>query len=335
MADEVLKPSPTREESTKQEYEYRVLLWIKALERKGKNEPSADDLIEYLESIKDSVKSATFRKYRSAAVYHFEKYGEQAKLYIDKLNSMSCGSKDAIPHRTSSTKRKSITEKEEQKILSELEKHINVAVPSWNRVIHSYFIANIIVGMRPAELPTAVLFKTQEIARLEGIDTDVYEGAFPMLRIENAKATNGRSFGKYRHVDVSAMDKKQLSHLEAIITIARKCLTPSGPAEDFDAFYEKFRKAWYQFMCRLDSRIRKITPYTLRHQSIADQKRTGRSLQEIAAMYGHGTDVTATEHYGKRRYGVSRTSLMAPNAKEVQKVRLVMTNNASPSPKLS
>jgi hypothetical protein len=47
----------------------------------------------------------------------------------------------------------------------------------------------------------------------------------------------------------------------------------------------------------------KITLYSARHQFIADAKASGLTLYEIAALVGHASIRTASEHYGKKKVG--------------------------------
>ena len=68
----------------------------------------------------------------------------------------------------------------------------------------------------------------------------------------------------------------------------------------------------------------KITLYSCRHQCIADLKHNGYQLSEIAAIVGHGNDATATEHYGKKRYGRKRGGLPQPNPNDVAKIKQVL-----------
>src|SRR3546814_3593759 len=56
------------------------------------------------------------------------------------------------------------------------------------------------------------------------------------------------------------------------------------------------------------------TLYSLRHQLLADAKRT-LTQPEVAAIAGHASDATAGQHYGRRRSGV-RAPAVTPSRSE-------------------
>lgn len=54
--------------------------------------------------------------------------------------------------------------------------------------------------------------------------------------------------------------------------------------------------------------------------SIVNIKNEGYSAQEIAVIVGHGNDITASEHYGKKRSG-QKVALPIANEKDLPKIK--------------
>jgi hypothetical protein len=54
------------------------------------------------------------------------------------------------------------------------------------------------------------------------------------------------------------------------------------------------------------------------------------SKKEVAACYGHATDRTATEHYGKKRYGTSSRVFVTASEENVEKVKVVANDWIAP-----
>lgn len=70
-----------------------------------------------------------------------------------------------------------------------------------------------------------------------------------------------------------------------------------------------------------------IMMYSARHQLIANLKYAGLSRAEIACIVGHGNDITATEHYGKKRCGTQSAGLPIHNKADISKIRMRFREN--------
>jgi hypothetical protein len=136
------------------------------------------------------------------------------------------------------------------------------------------------------------------------------------LVIQNAKATNGRSFGPERRRDLSNYGSDGVTNLRGLLTIL------SGLADS----PEGFKKLWGRLASRLARvcekvGIKRVAPYTTRHVGMANAK-SWMSPAEVAASAGHKTTATATSHYARRRtgWGANVERVAGPSPEDVEKV---------------
>ncbi len=167
--------------------------------------------------------------------------------------------------------------------------------------------ATYIAGLRPIEWQSAiVILNAEQLDEHTLTDFDFnYSGGYPSLLVENAKATNGRSFGRFRCIDLSEVSEQGITFIKIACFYAHKMPLEDGKdtADVFwEKYYDKLRFSLYRVVQKiLGKKGEGISLYTFRHQCIANLKAI-RSPEELAVMVGHGNDITATEHYGKQRY---------------------------------
>ena len=102
-------------------------------------------------------------------------------------------------------------------------------------------------------------------------------------------------------------------------------------AVDFEYIYTSCRMRLRRVTLKLWSPKKKHpTLYSGRHQFSADMKNT-LSKKEIAALMGHGTDDTATVHYGKKRYGTYKENHIIPDPDQVDLIREMGTREKKDS----
>jgi len=88
--------------------------------------------------------------------------------------------------------------------------------------------------------------------------------------------------------------------------------------DDLSTIHDRFAKA---LAAACDAcKIRRISLYTLRHQSLATAKVT-MAPEEVAAFAGHGNVNTAFTHYARRRSGWDVKPAVAVSPAEVALVR--------------
>ena len=303
--------------STQQEYIDRTNGFIEQYKKLHDGQvPSPDCLLVFIADKRPTISKSTWKKYRASGVYYFQTNGLNA--LADKLASIS--NEGTLPAtKTSANKKKLITQKEEETLRESLYAHRSQK-QSWFRPLYAYFETILCTGMRPSEIPSA------EFIEDGPLPPDIYLGDYPVLKVKNAKATNGRSFGVYRYVNISRLTKEQHLLIRIAIILGSKAIMPDGRAsKSFNDYYNSLRKAFARLVgAQLTQKSKGLSLYSLRHQCIADLKHADYQLSDIAAIVGHGSDVTATEHYGRRRVGRSRKGLSQPNPVDAAKVKPLM-----------
>lgn len=175
----------------------------------------------------------------------------------------------------------------------------------WFSAAILWMSANTLVGLRPCE------WRQAELEKQDGQH---------VLKVRNAKNTNGRAHGTYRHLNLEEMDETSIRLIRRQLMEVEKHV---GSEIDWQRYCNGVRKAIYRMMREnLPQRRRYPTLYSSRHQFAANAKSSGMAKNEIAALMGHATDDTASEHYGRSRHGRGWCPVK-PNADEVQRVRAV------------
>jgi integrase len=315
----------TKTDRTKSRYTKQA----QQLRRRYEKEVGGTDeqFVQWLISLKPSITPASWRSYKSAVVWNLtdENHNALADILLSE-NSDNCLPRTTPNKKTSAKKKKSVTEREERIVLEYFQNDQNRSF--WAIRAAAFFRATLLVGLRPVEWQDAKL----HLNPTEGVD-----GPFPVLRVKNAKATNGRSHGEYRHLHLHEMDRKELSLIQVAVLYAdqenpKGWLTPSGKAESWDAFYNRLRQYVGKAVDNIFPPTKKgISIYSCRHQFIADLKVAGYKREEIAALVGHAVDDTATVHYGRKRNGRSgKSGLPISNPNEVKRVRTVYGATSTP-----
>lgn len=78
------------------------------------------------------------------------------------------------------------------------------------------FNAILAVGLRPCEWESAKIINE----KIEGVTLTP-----PILKVKNAKATNGRSFAEFRYIGMSELDKISVNLLSTLYLIANPLKT--------------------------------------------------------------------------------------------------------------
>lgn len=328
----------TRTQSTEERYRVVASQQFSRFERERKAAVFPDNItlfIDWLASRRPEILPKTWRQYKNAVAFTLEEkgYADEAGV-LRALTSDGCKPKSSNNQKqTSSLKKKHVTQTEEDTITNYFMGRKEVS--DWARPCVSFFKAGLLVGLRPSEWPTVKLF-------VEGPDETF--PAYPVLRVENGKATNGRAHGKYRHLILDSLSVDEMRWIRLAITYSRDDSThglmmPKGKAKDFEEYYEGLRKEFARAIIKLyPKKEPRISLYSCRHQFSANIKFAKYSLAEVAALMGHATDDTASAHYGRKRYGQSKKGLPRPINEEVQRIKAVFEGRPvqsvtqSPSP---
>ena len=250
------------------------------------------------------IAASTYRQYKANLICAFEviKHKESADA-IEHLKEThnSRGAKRVIK-KASARKAKNIQRDDLVKLcgwLTSRKGKLNHLASMWLSCTYD-------TGLRPCEWEHA------EIVNLEHLGQEIQA-----LKVVNAKNTNGRSHGKFRHVPLTHLDTYSLDTLKMFL----QSLYVEMQMTDFVDIKARVKTTIYR-ASRLCFTRRKlgVSAYTMRHQFLANAK-TMMSPQEAGALAGHAVDDTVTEHYGKARSGIARPGLFALPS-EVDRVRV-------------
>lgn len=171
---------------------------------------------------------------------------------------------------------------------------------------------------KPAKPPTPQPFDlfatTEELAGLKSRRPGARPTAHPLpdhdepcwhLRVRNAKNSNGRAHGRFRHLDASACSLELLRDVASFIELMRS-VYDSG-------LYPTYYGACQRLLLRVNERLGKkadkhVQLYSSRHK-FASVIKTRFSRSEVAALMGHATDETAGAHYGRRQSGAGGSAV--------------------------
>jgi hypothetical protein len=314
------KLSPTRLEQTEIRYIKRSGNIIKKYEAQL-NKNFSDNHESFLSWLVEETTGKSFsnlRQIKASLVFYAISINQE--VLADKIATIS-SSHTAVKspnNATSSQKKKSVTESEDNKITQYLRmKHGSSTDSGMNKPTLAFFKAGLNVGLRPCEWESAILIKHE---------TSEAQLKPPILKVVNAKSTNGRSFGTYRYVGLSSLSSEQLLWINIALAYAKNPISADGKPSTFTQMYESMRKRMYKTTKTLfPNQTSRVTLYSCRHQLIANLKKNGCSLPEIAAIAGHGSDETASEHYGKKKKGINGKRLPLANPGDISKIRNVYT----------
>jgi integrase len=240
------------------------------------------------------LRAASWRQYRSSLVFHFESIRDTGRgdpiemddaiRLLKNASSEACVRRKGAPRRTSSSKKRSITPEELQLIVDYLDRHAS----KWSFVTSIWLQTAVLTGLRPSEWQSA---------RLE-----LQEAGMSILKVLNAKKSNGRANGDERTLILGEMTNDQIilikTQIEIVLSVEKANL--------WDRYYRDCRRTLNQVTRALwPNRVSYPSLYSGRHQFAANAKKAGLSKIEVAALMGHASDETAGSHYGKKRSGVA------------------------------
>ena len=238
---------------------------------------------------------STISQYRGAIVQAIEddlSMAEDIERLLARLKARP-SPREGGPKRTSARKRRSIPHPEFVRLIQ----YLTAGRKPYDALIARILSHNVRLFLRKVEWQTAAV-----------------QNGF--LVIQNAKATNGRSFGPERRRDLSNYGSRGVANLRGLLTIL------SGLADS----PEGFKKLWGRLASRLARvcekiGIKRVAPYTTRHVGMANAK-SWMSPAEVAASAGHKTTATATSHYARRRtgWGANVERVAGPSPEDVEKV---------------
>ncbi|WP_304333691.1 hypothetical protein [Conchiformibius steedae] len=258
-------------------------------------------VVGWLIALRPTVSINTFQQYKSALVYWLwhenaaDAVAREAAAFLIRQSSIGAKKKG---EKTSALKQKFINSKQLEKILRELDAQNGV----WAARTTLFLLSGILCGLRIVEWETARL---------------VQEDGKWLLRVQNGKASNGRSNGMVRHIDLSQAGAENLATVQAHLANIADFL---AQGRDFKVYYQQCARILLAINQR--SRAKKhITLSSCRHQFAANSKAARLHYRDVSALMGHCCTRTAQQRYGKTRFGWSGANCVAALPNEVQTVR--------------
>jgi len=277
-------PIPSRSLKTESLYLRRAKNILAEIEIKsGTQDITAVDIAEWLELKSSQITPSSLRQYRSSLIYHIENQVASGVMGPG-LSNRAISTMRAIHgcaqsiSRTSSIKAKSITPKKIDALIAMLAAKRSKFAKSASLIFQSSMIA----GLRPSEWFSAVFRH----------DPQSGDG---LLLVQNAKSTNGRSFGESREIIIP--DGPDCVTVQNTIQYLAS-LVDNGVS--IDSIYNESRRIIRSL--GLVHNGKRISLYTARHQFVANMKNI-YPREEVALLLGHASAETAGIHYGKRASG--------------------------------
>lgn len=250
----------------------------------------------------------TFRVYKACLLQHLAIQGAPPSVIrlLNEASSKDCAKKGGA--NTSGGKSKKVSATDRSLLLDALRSSGSKSAG----LAADYFEAGLILGPRPVEWVHSAF---EVLPQLPPVDAP--SGATHVVHFRNAKRDENeiRGNGEVRSLYVT------LTTAEAAL-VARVIGDANDHATDWATHYNNLRAALRYAGRKLWPR-RKSVPcfYTTRHQSQADAKASGKRLNEIAAMFGHASDNTSTQHYARATQGDKNMCKVAPTALSLARVR--------------
>tara|TARA_Y100001960_G_scaffold321323_1_gene395794 strand:- start:23233 stop:24285 length:1053 start_codon:yes stop_codon:yes gene_type:complete len=322
---------PTRDKSTKQVYVNRSLNFIKRAYKEAQE--ANHDLLKnekniYIHSFGsgNEIKGLTllntviwackhwakeitqesWRSYRASLLFLAELYLQTDLIdqnTFDKINNAvsktKALNKKEVEARTSAKKQKHLSIQD----LKKLDKELSRSKSQWSVPTRIWLRAGILTGLRPVEWRGAKLIENNDSVA---------------LLVNNAKNTNNRANGETRTLHLNHLKPEDINIIKSHLRVVGKF---NEKKSDWESLYQGCSNL-LRNKNKIIFPLRKKHPtlYSARHQFSANAKASGCKPEEIAALMGHASDLTAQMTYGKKINGTrGRKPEMEKN--EVENVR--------------
>ncbi len=301
--------TPTLSEKTKSHYLVRHRQLHDRFARENNQETlSPDELVAYLILLKPTLCQRTWRAYKSACVYALELLHGQHEAAIELLRGETSEDLPRTSLATSGTKAKHVPTAAWNAIKAALNRRAR------NNHVHAkplldFLEATLLTGLRPVEWCNARIAIHAPSQR-------------QVLRVKNAKHTNGRANGEYRELFIDELSEADREVIEK--TIAHCQVNEDEAPQLLKALSNEMAICRDSALVRRYDQSSSVTLYSFRHQFIADAKASLDDPVIISAMVGHSSTKTAFEHYGKKRFGLGRIRVLPTpeSIEQVMRVRL-------------
>lgn len=257
---------------------------------------------------------STWRQYKAALTFRFRAMGSPDSLEaVDMLrdgHQSPCATKT---RRTSGRRAKNVSTADLRSVVH----RIQASKSQYATILVTWLLLGAEVGLRPHEWGQArvVYVMPQDVGDEEAESTT----PLPYLQIRNAKGTNGRTHGEYRHLNLSRLSPAEVK----VVADFCKFMSSITAGGSYKRYYSACVKLLYRVNRELHENDDKrwVQLYSPRHRFSAEAKRM-LGEEGVAALMGHGTTKTAARHYGRR---ITATGSLGPRpvAAEIARVRKI------------
>lgn len=276
----------------------------------GQGEAKPPEKMRQAELTRHAISTASWRQYRAALLFVLgeERFAAEDADVATELDAAILRLRGEAQtgclkrtRRTSGMKRKAFPAKDFEVILQYLESQIGTHRHA--NTLRTWLLASRLVGVRPSE------WRSGGLIEVDGK---------PAFRVRNAKTTNGRGNGIERVLLLTSASPEDVEHIDDMLYMLVEF--EKEPGYSFELHLRQLGD-YLRVVTRkcLGKRTSYPTLYSLRHQFAAEAKNVFTQA-EVAALMGHGVDVTATIHYGRRVSGQGAVKV-APLSTQVATVR--------------
>lgn len=320
----------SRTESTERDYTKRALWFESHTARNlGVETVTPTEVAAYALERREEWAKSTWRQTKAALLFHYAGLGSSEALQaVEALrdgHQSICATKTG---RTSAKRSKTVSAKSLEAVIA----GVRGATSKYASLLETWLLLGAEIGLRPHEWGQAslILASPTELGDVEAVSAAEAnelvdpEAQLPYLRIRNAKTTNGRSHGDFRHMNLSRLRPGLVEMVGEFATL----MTEVVESGHYPLYYSGCRKLLYRVNKQLhgNSRRKWVQLYSPRHRFSSEAKHS-LDAGGVAALMGHGTTKTASEHYGRR---VSGSGSLGPRpvAAEVIRVRKIRGHKA-------
>lgn len=285
----LITAAPTRSANTKEAYEKRYEQLRARFEvETGKRDLAPDEVVAHLILLRPELARRSWRVYKNAVMHYLETYYPENGTAISTLKAVTSAGLSDGSANTSGRKIKHVPVAAWAAIRYALQQRIK----RQHRYAHALLMvceSTLLTGLRPIEWAFSELGTSDEDGR-------------PVLRVRNAKHSNGRANGSYREMYVDRLTAEEIEHIRVALEYCR-CDTNDEAEKLQRALRHELEAARGVDLSPRRKRQSSVTLYSFRHQFVADAKRTFTDPTLTAAVCGHSSTKTAHEHYGRRKHG--------------------------------
>lgn len=302
--------TPTVSDAVRSQYLARYQQFERRFaEETGRDDLTPDEIVANLILLKPTVTMDSWRTYKNATLYALRSLYPSHESAIEALTKESSAELAKTSSNTSGRKMKHVTDEAFKALKKGMAKRIAEG-HKHAKGLAAFLDASFSTGLRPVEW----CFSSEGVHEETGRE---------ILRVRNAKHTNGRANGEYREIFIDELVSYEREAIRATLLYC-KADDDDGAEKIITALRNELGIVRSSAIVTAKRPQSSVTLYSFRHQFIANAKATFEEPVLISAMVGHNSTKTAFEHYGKRRFSSTkvRVSPTPESVEAVQKITL-------------